>query len=159
MPRPQCRRRVGFLPRIAQFGPSHGAPAERPDEEVVLTVDELEALRLADLEGLYQEQVAESMGVSRQTLGRILDSAHRKVAGALVEGRPLRITGGSVEMSPVSAVREFNCSACGHTWRVEYGTGRPAECPSCQGQDFRRSDCACGHGSGRQPCHRRKRGS
>lgn len=59
-------------------------------EQVTLDLDELEALRLADLLGLYQEQAAEKMGVSRATFGRILESAHRKVAGALVEGKVLR---------------------------------------------------------------------
>ncbi|MDI7269531.1 MAG: DUF134 domain-containing protein, partial [Myxococcota bacterium] len=65
-------------------------------DDVVLTLDEFEALRLADLEGLYQEQAAVRMGVSRPTFGRIVESAHRKVAGALVGGRTLRIEGGHV---------------------------------------------------------------
>ena len=60
-------------------------------EEVVLTLDELEAVRLADRQGLYQEAAALQMGVSRQTFGNILVSAHRKVAEALLEGKALRI--------------------------------------------------------------------
>jgi predicted DNA-binding protein (UPF0251 family) len=72
-----------------------GIPARELDE-VVLPLDEFEALRLADLEGLYQEQAAERMGVSRPTFGRILDAAHRKVADALVHGHALRIEGGPV---------------------------------------------------------------
>jgi predicted DNA-binding protein (UPF0251 family) len=67
-------------------------------EQVALTVDELEALRLADLEGLYQEQAAEEMGVSRQTFGRILEAAHKKVADALVGGKALSIEGGVFEV-------------------------------------------------------------
>ena len=54
-------------------------------EEIVLTPDELEALRLADLEGMYQEKAAENMGISRQTFGRIIESAHKKVAEALIK--------------------------------------------------------------------------
>jgi uncharacterized protein len=65
-------------------------------DEVVLTLDEFEALRLADLEQLYQEQAADLMAVSRTTLSRILDAAHRKVADALVHGKALRIHGGPV---------------------------------------------------------------
>jgi predicted DNA-binding protein (UPF0251 family) len=65
-------------------------------ELVEMTLDELEALRLVDYEGLYQEDAGVRMGVSRQTLGRILESARRKVAGALVMGRALRIEGGPV---------------------------------------------------------------
>jgi hypothetical protein len=66
---------------------------------VTLTVDEIEALRLTDLEGLYQADAAEKMNVSRQTLGRILESAHRKVADALVNGKALLIEGGTVELA------------------------------------------------------------
>ena len=61
-------------------------------------MDELEALRLADLESLYQEQAAGRMKVSRQTFGRIVESARRKVAEALVEGKALRIDGGAYEV-------------------------------------------------------------
>ncbi len=60
-------------------------------EEVLLTLDELEAVRLADRHGLYQEAAAAQMGVSRQTFGNILTSAHRKVAEALLDGKALRI--------------------------------------------------------------------
>jgi predicted DNA-binding protein (UPF0251 family) len=57
--------------------------------KVVISLDELESLRLADLEGLYQQQAATLMGVSRATFGRILGAAHRKVAEALVFGHAL----------------------------------------------------------------------
>jgi len=65
-------------------------------EEVVLGLDEMEAVRLADGEGLYQEQAAEKMGISRQTFGRIIESAHKKIAEALVAGKALRIEGGEI---------------------------------------------------------------
>ncbi len=60
-------------------------------ESVELAADELEAIRLTDLEGMYQEQAAEQMGVSRQTLGAILKRAHKKVAEALVLGKAIGI--------------------------------------------------------------------
>ena len=60
-------------------------------ESVELAADELEAIRLTDLEGMYQEQAAEQMGVSRQTLGNILKRAHQKVAEALVLGKAIGI--------------------------------------------------------------------
>jgi predicted DNA-binding protein (UPF0251 family) len=66
-------------------------------EGVVLALDELEALRLADLEGMYQEEAAECMGISRSTFARIVEQARRKVADALVHGRTLRV-GSSSEM-------------------------------------------------------------
>jgi predicted DNA-binding protein (UPF0251 family) len=68
-------------------------------EQVSLTVDELEAIRLADLEGLYQEKAAQRMNVSRQTFGRIIEAAHKKIADALVHGKALSITGGSIEVA------------------------------------------------------------
>ena len=66
---------------------------------VELTVDEFEAIRLADCEHLYQEQAAQRMNVSRQTFGRILDAARAKVAEALVHGKALSIQGGPVEIA------------------------------------------------------------
>jgi predicted DNA-binding protein (UPF0251 family) len=72
-------------------------------EEVVLGFEELEALRLAHLEGLYQQEAAERMGVSRATFGRVLEAAHRKVSRALVEGWALRIEGGSFKVQPPEA--------------------------------------------------------
>jgi len=68
-------------------------------EEVSLTFDEIEAIRLADLEDLYQEQVAKNMGVSRQTVGRILVSARKKIAEALVTGKAIRLEGGQIQFS------------------------------------------------------------
>jgi predicted DNA-binding protein (UPF0251 family) len=65
-------------------------------QETVMTLDEFEALRLADLEGAYQEAAAAQMHVSRPTFSRIIESARRKVADALVNGRALRIEGGPV---------------------------------------------------------------
>jgi predicted DNA-binding protein (UPF0251 family) len=60
-------------------------------QEINLTLDELEAVRLADLNGMYQEQAAQSMNISRPTFGRIIESAHKKIAEALVKGRVLRV--------------------------------------------------------------------
>ena len=89
MPRRKCRRRIGFRVSLTHFKPA-GVPM-RELTEVVIGADELEAVRLADLEGMYQEQAAAAMGVSRQTFGRILASAHRKIADGLVNGRAIRL--------------------------------------------------------------------
>lgn len=70
-------------------------------EEVSLTLDEFEAIRLADLEGMYQSNVAERMNVSRQTIGRILSTAHKKIAEALVHGKAIRLEGGKVKLGQV----------------------------------------------------------
>ena len=89
MPRPLKRRRVNCVPAASYFKPV-GIPL-RELEEIVLGLDELEAMRLTDLGGLYQLDAAEKMGVSRQTIGNILNSAHRKLADALLNGKALRI--------------------------------------------------------------------
>jgi predicted DNA-binding protein (UPF0251 family) len=94
MPRPRCCRHISGMPPAPLFKPA-GVPA-RDLDVVAMTLDELEAIRLADLEGLYQEEAAARMGISRATFGRILEAAHRKVATALVEGKALRIEGGPV---------------------------------------------------------------
>ena len=97
MPRPVIERRLGTAPQQRFIKPA-GKPA-RNLEEVLLGFDEAEALRLADLEGLYQEAAARSMGVSRQTFGRIVEIARRKVADAILNGKALRIEGGEVNLA------------------------------------------------------------
>ncbi len=94
MPRPHCCRRIKGMPKQLTFKPA-GVPA-RTLQEIILTLDEYEALRLADLEGHYQQQAAEQMQISRSTFSRIIESARRKVAEALVLGKALRISGGVV---------------------------------------------------------------
>lgn len=94
MPRPIKCRRVGFLPDVTYFKPA-GVPL-RMLEEITLSVDELEALRLKDIEGLEQQDGAARMGVSRATFRRVLVSARRKVAEALVGGKALRVEGGTI---------------------------------------------------------------
>jgi predicted DNA-binding protein (UPF0251 family) len=134
MARPRNCRRVGFMPQSDYFKP-RGIPLSML-EEVVLTVDEFEAVRLAGLEGLYQEQAAEKMNVSRQTFGRIIESAHKKIAEALVQGKALKIEGGEFEMA---SMRKFRCYECQHSWDLPYGTGRPGNCPSCKGDNIHRA--------------------
>lgn len=106
MPRPFCNRRIAGRPAAAIFKPV-GIPVRELDE-VVMALDEFEALRLADLDGLYQEHAAERMGVSRPTFSRIVDSAHRKVADALVHGKALRIEGGPVQLEGRRCCREHD---------------------------------------------------
>lgn len=90
MPRPPCPRRIAHRPPATYFKPA-GIPL-RDLEEVELAPDELEALRLADGEGLYRAEAAPRMGISRQTFDRILRRARHTVAQALVRGCALRLT-------------------------------------------------------------------
>ena len=154
MARPRNCRRVGSMPGSSYFKP-RGIPLSTL-EEVVLSVDEFEAIRLADLEGLYQEQAAERMKVSRQTFGRIVETARRKVAKALVEGKALKIEGGEVEMA---SMRKFRCDGCKHSWEIPYGTGKPGSCPVCESGNVRRAEedrgsAARGHGRRQGRCCR-----
>jgi len=93
--RPLKPRAVRHDPDVVHFKPA-GVPM-RLLEEVSLGLDELEALRLADLESLSHEEVGEMMKVSRATVGRILAEARRKTASALVHGWAIRVEGGAVE--------------------------------------------------------------
>ena len=89
MPRPQCQRNISFTPPARFFKPA-GTPL-RDLKELTLEADEMEALRLADYEGMYNQDAAKQMGVSRQTLDRILNRARKIVAEALVNGNAIRI--------------------------------------------------------------------
>lgn len=93
MPRPFKCRRVFGMPGADFFKP-RGIPLSDL-QEIGLTIDEFEAIRLADLEGLYQEEAAKKMDVSRQTFGNIVASAHKKIADAIVNGKALKISGGT----------------------------------------------------------------
>jgi uncharacterized protein len=96
MPRPCKCRCVCGGPRVDYFKPRAIPVSEL--EEVVLTIDEFEAIRLADLEELYQEKAAKKMKISRQTFGNIVISAHNKIADAIVNAKALKIEGGVVRM-------------------------------------------------------------
>jgi predicted DNA-binding protein (UPF0251 family) len=134
VPRPRKRRRLWHEPQPAIFKPV-GVPLQRL-EQVVLLHEELEALRLADLEGRYQAESAEQLGVSRSTFQRILVAARRKVVQALVDGAALHIEGGTFRVAMIC----WQCGECGHRWEIEHGRGRgqPARCPACGSTTIRR---------------------
>ncbi len=128
MPRPFCKRFVGWQPNVALFKPA-GIPAGEL-ELVVLSLDEVEALRLADLNGQYQEAAADQMKISRATFARIVESARRKVADALVHGKALQIQiePGAQPPPPASvpgACHRRGCGCKGHG----RGHGRFVEYP------------------------------
>jgi uncharacterized protein len=123
---PRCRR-VSYMPSVTFFKPA-GIPL-RELEEVSLSIEEMEAIRLKDLEDLEQEQCAEKMNVSRTTFVRILDPARKKIAEALIKGKAIRIEGGNFEM----AVRRFRCRN-NHEWDApdEILINKlPQFCPTC----------------------------
>ncbi len=97
MPRPPKIRRVEHIPEITYFKPQ-GVPL-RNLEKIVISFEEMEAVRLKDKEGLDQQEGAERMGVSRPTFQRILISARAKIAEALTQGKAIRIEGGTFQVT------------------------------------------------------------
>ena len=127
MSRPKCCRHIGAMPGKTFFQPEGAAPSSF--EAVLLTLDEYEAIRLADLEGLYQEQAASRMSVSRQTFGRIVEAAHRKIADVIVNGKALRIEGGPVSLAGAEPVR---CPRCRRALGFTCGERNEPLCPHCR---------------------------
>jgi predicted DNA-binding protein (UPF0251 family) len=134
MVRPQKNRRVAFNPEISYFKP-RGIPMFDL-EEVRLTVDQREAIRLSDLLGLSHEDAGRRMGVSRATFGRIVQRARQAVADALINGKAINVEGGSYNI--ISSTRLFYCNGCNQEWEEPLGTGRPKCCPSCKADEFHR---------------------
>jgi predicted DNA-binding protein (UPF0251 family) len=127
--RPQRKRLIRFMPEITYFKPA-GIPL-RNLPEVILTFDELEALRLGELEDLDQENAAKKMKISRITFQRILHRAHKKISEALIYGKAIKIFGGEIMTN--------NQSPKGRrTWGQFAGRGQGlggsevCVCPSCK---------------------------
>lgn len=140
MARPTKWRKVEFIPNIQYFAPinsqgnvsgentSNGGPLE----ENILRVEELEALRLRDIESLDQEECANKMEISRQTFQRILGLAREKVTDSLINGKAIRIEGGNFtrHICPVK------CLDCGREWNESYENFKMVldgvyDCPEC----------------------------
>jgi predicted DNA-binding protein (UPF0251 family) len=128
MARPEKLRCVAQLPNVGFFRPV-GIPASAL-QGVRLSLEELESIRLKDLDGLEQEECAQQMRVSRPTFHRILESARKKLADALINGKAIQIEGGNFEL----AQRLFRCGDDGHEWNVSFETMAeklPLSCPKC----------------------------
>lgn len=132
MPRPIRCRRIWFKPNVTYFKPAGTRLAGL--EETNLTNVELEAIRLKDLENMDQIKAAKKMNISQPTFNRILDSARKKVAVALVKGRAIRIGGGTYEMVRPGRGRRFRAGGGGRG-RIggpyAAGPGGDCVCPKC----------------------------
>lgn len=110
MPRPRKCRRVCCMPAVSAFGPRGRAEEGEP---LTMTVEEYEVIRLIDLVGLSQEESAAEMGVARSTVQRLYGGARRKLADCLVNGKTLRIGGGSYRLcGGREACRGCCCAGC-----------------------------------------------
>jgi predicted DNA-binding protein (UPF0251 family) len=128
---------------------------EKPTEPITLQLEELEALKLKDIQNKDQSECAASMGLTRQTFQRVLSSARFKVSTALIEGKTILIEGGNYMIKN----RIFECLSCGNTWEVEPCTaggkhGYEISCPKCGSnqkaklENGQRHVCGGGHGHG-----------
>ena len=144
MPRPRLCRRVGLKPGFTYFKPAGVRMAEL--DESIITVDEFEAVRLKDLEGLGQDEAASRMGISQPTFQRLLASARKKMADAIVNGKAIKIEGGNYmiekggfmhgrgRMGGLAAGPSGNCVCpkCGHKVPHERGVAcYKTKCPKC----------------------------
>ena len=148
MPRPQKLRSVHRPPRHSGFKPT-GMPS-RFLEKIALTLDEFEAIRLADFLGLDHEDSARQMEISRSTFSRLVERARQKVAEFLIEGKYLQIDGGEVHFQG----NLIRCKDCGHLINTAFDTETKG-CPACGSTNL--ADLADDFGHGR--CCRRHHGN
>lgn len=135
MPRPRIPRRIDTPPRFLQFKPV-GVPRRLLDT-VIMTVDEIEAIRLADRVGLDHQPAAERMGISRPTFTRLLEAARAKLAACIIDGKELVIEGGEVDFEH-SLQR---CRDCGEEELRDTAAASRAE--SASATDERSLDDTC----------------
>ncbi|BAK98648.1 hypothetical protein OBV_14500 [Oscillibacter valericigenes Sjm18-20] len=139
MARPTKWRKIENVPAIAYFVPSEKEIAEIPEN--ILKLEELEAIRLKDLEGLEQSECADKMEVSRPTFQRILLSAREKIADSLISGKTIHIEGGNFTQN-ICPVR---CLECGKEWMESFEKLNAIKdgsygCPDCGSKNI-----ACNH--------------
>lgn len=156
--RPKKIRFINFNPRTIYFKPQRIPLSSL--EENILTIDELEALRLKNYKGLGQIECAKKMKISQSTFQRILRATNQKIADALINGKAIRIDGGTIKInkkklliSKNKNMRKFKCEKCQHEWEEEFGTGKgrtDISCPKCGSKEIHRID-QDGHGFSKQP--------
>lgn len=131
MPRPRRMRRVGLEPGVTYFKPA-GIPKNEL-EQVVLSIDEYEAVRLKDFLGIDQIEAAEKMNISQPTFHRLLLDARTKIADSIINGKALKIEGGNFKLVKARVSRGFGLRKGSGNGRC-YGFGRNSTncvCPKC----------------------------
>lgn len=130
MARPTKWRKIDHIPTVSYFTPAGKCKAELP--EIIMKLEELEAIRLKDLEKLGQEECSDRMEVSRPTFQRILLSAREKIADSLINGKIIRIEGGNYTRN----ICPIKCLDCGKEWnesfeKVQHNKKHENICPNC----------------------------
>jgi uncharacterized protein len=145
--RPRCPRRIETEPSVSYFKPQ-GVPL-KDLEVVVLSLEELEVVRLVDLVCLDQEQAAMKMGISRRALWDDLQNARRKIIEALVMGKAIEIAGGDyVVVQKASCL----CNCCHSDWQAPAGSDDTLRCPKCGSEDVHQGSDEKGSAT-RRGCH------
>ncbi len=139
MSRPKKERLVRRPPVYSEFKPAGVMRSSL--KQIILELDELEALRLADYLGMDHSEAAEEMEISRSTFTRLVDKARKKVAAFLIEGANLSIEGGNVHFRR----NLIKCHDCGHMFNTGFDV-EVTSCPSCGSGNL--IDLAGGFGHG-----------
>ncbi len=139
MPRPKKARGVRRPPIFSKFKPA-GVKGCSLDQ-VQLSLDEYEAIRLCDYEGLDHAGAADEMGISRSTFSRLIEKARSKLAGFLIEGKVLSIEGGDIHFHE----NVFVCSNCQKVFHGDLDNG-VRKCPECGSTDITEHAGRFGHG-------------
>ncbi|MEN8204029.1 MAG: DUF134 domain-containing protein [Bacteroidota bacterium] len=139
MPRPQYNRIVFEPPVYSDFKPIGAKGGDL--KKIILTLDEFEAFRLADQQGLSHAMAADEMGISRSTFSRLIEKSRKKVADFLIRGGTLSIEGGSVHFR----ANIIQCKGCGHMFRIEIEKEIKI-CPECQSNKIINLAGSFGHG-------------
>lgn len=140
MPRPENNRIVYEPPLFGEFKPV-GIPGKSLDQ-ILLSLDEYEAIRLADFNGMSHEEAANEMEISRSTFTRLIEKARKKIAEFLVRGKILTIEGGSIHFRN----NIIQCSDCGYMFKINMGQVLD-QCPECHSRNL--YNLAGGYGHGR----------
>ncbi len=150
MPRPQKKRSVHYPPVYSEFKPT-GVRARLLDK-LELTLDEFEAIRLADYQGMDHNESAEKMEISRSTFSRLVERARRKVGAFLIEGKHLQIDGGQVHFKR----NLIRCGDCDHLLNITFDADT-TRCPNCGSTNLVDLAGEFGHGRCCTRHHRNRR--
>jgi len=146
MPRPQDNRIVHGPPLFSEFKPT--GIKGRNLEQILLTLDEFEAFRLADSIGLSHAEAADEMEISRSTFTRLIEKARKKIADFIIQGKLLTIEGGSIHFRN----NIIHCQNCGHMFKTGIDIAI-TECPACHSNNLLNLAGGFGHG---KCCHFRE---
>jgi len=139
MARPTNNRIVHEPPIFTEFKPA--GVSGKSLKRIQCTLDEFEALRLADFIGLSHEEAASEMEVSRSTFSRLIEKSRKKVAEFIIRGKMLTIDGGNVHFRK----NIIRCCDCGHMFNIDINL-QMTECPECHSKNLLNLAGGFGHG-------------